>query len=469
MLCLRFRTDQLQYLREQHALPRVVQATPARDAVKVGGDYGLREREQFSPREFQRSGDLAGNSEVPLGLVEAGNAAVVEDGPFQSEGLAGRETAFGASLGFELLAVAVCREEGHWTIVPECSRLRCCAAAHQPAPLQAKGAAPKSLVGACAILFGMTARTLDGLKIRDQIFSELKAEVAQLTAQGVRPGLAAVLVGENPASQLYVKSKVAACEQLGMASWLHTPPASVPTEWMLQLVSDLNNDDNVDGILIQLPLPAQVDSKRVLEAVSPAKDVDGFHPVSMGMLMSNRPGLVACTPAGCMEILRRNDIAIEGANAIVLGRSDIVGKPMALLLLHANATVTICHSKSRDLPGMIRRADILVAAIGRAGFVQADWIRPGAAVIDVGTNKVTDAAEAERLLGNFPERLEKFRAKGNVLIGDVHPDAVNTAGALSPVPGGVGPMTITMLMSNTVKAARLRRVTGKSQPASVAR
>jgi methylenetetrahydrofolate dehydrogenase (NADP+)/methenyltetrahydrofolate cyclohydrolase len=315
----------------------------------------------------------------------------------------------------------------------------------------------------------MTARTLDGLKIRDQIFSELKAEVAQLTAQGVRPGLAAVLVGENPASQLYVKSKVAACEQLGMASWLHTPPASVPTEWMLQLVSDLNNDDNVDGILIQLPLPAQVDSKRVLEAVSPAKDVDGFHPVSMGMLMSNRPGLVACTPAGCMEILRRNNIAIEGANAVVLGRSDIVGKPMALLLLHANATVTICHSKSRDLPGMIRRADILVAAIGRAGFVQADWIRPGAAVIDVGTNKVTDAAEAERLLGNFPERLEKFRAKGNVLIGDVHPDAVNTAGALSPVPGGVGPMTITMLMSNTVKAARLRRVTGESQPASVAR
>jgi methylenetetrahydrofolate dehydrogenase (NADP+) / methenyltetrahydrofolate cyclohydrolase len=321
----------------------------------------------------------------------------------------------------------------------------------------------------------MTARILDGLKIRDEIFAELKEEVAQLSAQGVRPGLAAVLVGENPASQLYVKSKVAACEQLGMASWLHTPPASVTTEWMLQLVSDLNNDDNVDGILIQLPLPPQVDAKRVLEAVSPAKDVDGFHPVSMGRLVSNRPGLVACTPAGCMEILRRNRIAIEGASAVVLGRSDIVGKPMALLLLHANATVTICHSKSRELPEIIRRADILVAAIGRAGFVQADWIRPatagkpGAAVIDVGTNKVTDPAEAERLLANFPERLEKFRAKGNVLIGDVHPDAVNTAGALSPVPGGVGPMTITMLMSNTVKAARLRRLEGKSQPAPVAR
>jgi methylenetetrahydrofolate dehydrogenase (NADP+) / methenyltetrahydrofolate cyclohydrolase len=327
----------------------------------------------------------------------------------------------------------------------------------------------KSLFGPCAILSGMTARILDGLKIRDEIFAELKTEIAQLAAQGVRPGLAAVLVGENPASELYVKSKVAACQQLGMASWLHTPPQGVSTEWMLQLVSDLNNDDNVDGILIQLPLPTQVDSKRVLEAVSPAKDVDGFHPVSMGMLVSNRPGLVACTPAGCMEILRRNNIQIEGANAVVLGRSDIVGKPMALLLLHANATVTICHSKSRELPEIIRHAEILVAAIGRAGFVQAGWIRPGAAVIDVGTNKVADATEAERLLANFPERLKKFRSKGNVLIGDVHPDAVNTAGALSPVPGGVGPMTITMLMSNTVKAARLRRLAGKSQPASVAR
>ena len=303
----------------------------------------------------------------------------------------------------------------------------------------------------------MPARILDGLKIRDEIFSELKSEIAKLHEQGMRPGLAAVLVGENPASQVYVKSKIAACEQLGMASWLHTPPANISTDYMLQLVRDLNADDNVDGILIQLPLPAQIDSKRVLESVDPAKDVDGFHPVSMGMLVSNRPGLVACTPAGCMEMLRRNNIPVEGANAVVLGRSDIVGKPMALLLLHANATVTICHSKTRDLPDVIRRADILVAAIGRAGYVQPGWIKPGAAVIDVGTNKVTDPAEAAQLLRNFPERLEKFRAKGNVLIGDVHPDAIQVAGALSPVPGGVGPMTITMLMSNTVKAARLRR------------
>ena len=304
----------------------------------------------------------------------------------------------------------------------------------------------------------MPARILDGLKIRDEIFAELKSEIAALNGQGIRPGLAAVLVGANAASQLYVKSKIAACEQLGMASWLHAPPASAATDYMLQLVRDLNADDNVDGILIQLPLPSQVDSKRVLEAVDPAKDVDGFHPVNMGKLVSNRPGLVACTPAGCMEILRRHGIPIEGANAVVLGRSDIVGKPMALLLLHANATVTICHSKTRDLPRVIRQADILVAAIGKAGFVQADWIKPGAAVIDVGTNKVTDASEAEHLLRNFPDRLDKFRAKGNVLVGDVHPDAAQVAGALSPVPGGVGPMTITMLMSNTVKAARLRRM-----------
>ncbi len=308
----------------------------------------------------------------------------------------------------------------------------------------------------------MTARILDGLKIRDQIFAELKDEVRLVTAAGVRPGLAAVLVGENPASQLYVKSKIAACEQLSLASWLHTPSASATTSDLLELVEGLNNDNHVDGILVQLPLPSQVDTKRVLEAVDPAKDVDGFHPVSLGRLVSGRPGLVACTPAGCMEILRRSNIPIEGANAVVLGRSDIVGKPMALLLMHANATVTICHSKTRDLPEVVRRADILVAAMGKAGFVEASWIKPGATVIDVGTNTVKDLAEAERLLRNFPARLEKFRAKGSILVGDVHPDAVNTAGALTPVPGGVGPMTITMLMSNTVKAARLRRAISQS-------
>ncbi len=311
----------------------------------------------------------------------------------------------------------------------------------------------------------MTARILDGTKIRDEVFAELRGEITRLAGEGIRPGLAAVLVGENPASQLYVKSKIAASEQLGLASWTHTPSASITTEQMLHLVKDLNNDNAVDGILIQLPLPSQVDTKRVLEAVDPAKDVDGFHPVSLGRLVSGRPGLVACTPAGCMEILRRNNIQIEGANAVVLGRSDIVGKPMALLLMHANATVTICHSKTRDLPSVVRRADIVVAAMGKAGYVQADWIRAGAAVIDVGTNKVTDAKEAESLLRNFPARLQKFREKGSVLVGDVHPDAVNSAGALTPVPGGVGPMTIAMLMSNTVKAANLRRGKSKSETA----
>jgi methylenetetrahydrofolate dehydrogenase (NADP+)/methenyltetrahydrofolate cyclohydrolase len=303
----------------------------------------------------------------------------------------------------------------------------------------------------------MTARILDGLKIRDEIFAELKGEIATLAAAGIRPGLAAVLVGDHPASQLYVKSKIAACEQLGLASWMHSPAASVTTRDLLQLVHTLNADPAVDGILIQLPLPKQVDTKLILEAVDPAKDVDGFHPMNLGRLVSGRPGLVACTPAGCMELLRRGEIPLEGANAVVLGRSDIVGKPMSLLLMHANATVTVCHSKTRDLAETIRRADILVAAMGKPGFVSADSIRPGAAVIDVGTNRITDRTEAGRLFHNQPERLEKFNAKGFALVGDVHPDAIHVAGALTPVPGGVGPMTITMLMSNTVKAARLRR------------
>src|SRR6516162_9905994 len=303
----------------------------------------------------------------------------------------------------------------------------------------------------------MTARTLDGLKIRDEIFGELKDEVARLTAQGIRPGLAAVLVGESPASQLYVKSKIAACEQLGMAHWLHMPPASISSDSLVQLIYALNKDNNVDGILVQLPLPAQVESKRILEAVDPAKDVDGFHPVNLGRLVSNRPGLVACTPAGCMEILRRYEISVEGANAVVLGRSDIVGKPMALLLMHANATVTICHSKTRDLPETVRRADIVVAAMGRTAMITPEYIRPSATVIDVGINRITDAAQAESIFAHFPERLASFRAKGSAVVGDVHPDVASIAGAITPVPGGVGPLTIAMLMSNTVRAARLRR------------
>jgi len=319
------------------------------------------------------------------------------------------------------------------------------------------------------------ARILNGIAIRDQIYAELKQEIAALSAAGIRPGLAAVLVGENPASQIYVRSKIAACEQLGLGSWLHTPPATVTTEELLGLVGELNACDEVDGILVQVPLPAQVDTKRVLEAVDPAKDVDGFHPLNLGRLVSGTPagragraGLVACTPAGCMEILRRSGIPLEGANAVVLGRSDNVGKPMALLLMHANATVTICHSKTRDLPGVVRRADIIVAAIGRAAMVEPDWVRPGAAVIDVGINRITDAGEAQRIFANFPAKLARFREKGSVLVGDVHPGVAEVAGAITPVPGGVGPLTIAMLMSNTVKAARLRRGRGQAAPGAVA-
>lgn len=308
----------------------------------------------------------------------------------------------------------------------------------------------------------MSARILNGNAIRDQIYAELGEEIASLQAAGIRPGLAAVLVGDNPASKLYVNSKIAACKRLGLESFLVTPPAAIPTEELLRIVEELNGRDDVDGILVQMPLPPQIDAKKILEAVDPSKDVDGFHPLNVGKLVAGRPRLVACTPAGVMEILRRSRIPVEGANAVVVGRSDIVGKPMALLLLHANATVTICHSKTRDLAATVRRADIVVAAIGRPAMVTPDFVQPGAAVIDVGQNVVTNAAAAEEIFRNFPDKLESFRAKGSVLVGDCHPDVVRIAGAFTPVPGGVGPLTIAMLMSNTVRAARLRRGAGSS-------
>ena len=311
----------------------------------------------------------------------------------------------------------------------------------------------------------MTARILNGNAIRDEIYGELQKQIQELAGQGVRPGLAAVLVGENAASHLYVKSKIAACEKLGLFSELIRPDATLTTAEMLAVVAELNARDDIDGILVQLPLPPQVDSKKVLEAVDPAKDVDGFHPISVGKLVAGRPGLVACTPLGVMEILRRSHIPIEGANAVVMGRSDIVGKPMALLLMHAHATVTICHSRTRNLPEVVRRGDIVVAAMGRAAMVTAEYIRPGAAVMDVGQNVVTDTAEAERIFARHPKKLEEFLTKGRILAGDVHPDVVEVAGAFTPVPGGVGPLTIAMLMCNTVKAARLRRA-GKLQPAA---
>jgi methylenetetrahydrofolate dehydrogenase (NADP+)/methenyltetrahydrofolate cyclohydrolase len=303
----------------------------------------------------------------------------------------------------------------------------------------------------------VTARILDGNAIRNQIYAELEPQIAELGRAVIRPGLAAVLVGHNPASEVYVKSKIAACEKLGLRSWLFTPAESVSTAEMVHLIADLNRRDDVDGILVQLPLPRQVDARRVLEAVDPSKDVDGFHPVNLGRLVRGEAGLVACTPSGVMEILRRSGIATEGVPAVVLGRSDIVGKPMALLLMHANATVTICHSKTRDLQQIARRSDLIIAAMGRTAMVTPEWIRTGATVIDVGINRITDPAEASQIFAKFPQRIEQFKQKGSALIGDVHPDAAEIAGAITPVPGGVGPLTIAMLMSNTIKAARLRR------------
>src|SRR6185437_4338500 len=303
----------------------------------------------------------------------------------------------------------------------------------------------------------MPATILDGNKIAAEIRSEVAAEVKALSAAGMRPGLAVVLVGNNPASEIYVRGKVKSSGEVGLYSEQHTPSDRATTEDLLTLIHDLNLRDEIDGILVQLPLPPHVDSKKVLLAVDPAKDVDGFHPMNVGFLSTQRPGLVPCTPAGIMEMLERSGIKIAGQEAVVIGRSDIVGKPMAMLLLNANATVTVCHSKTRDLPGVCRRADILVAAIGRAGMVTRDFVRPGATVIDVGMNRVTDPAEFAHLFAGNAKREETFKTKGSVLVGDVHPEVAEVAGAITPVPGGVGPLTIAMLMSNTVKAAKMRR------------
>jgi methylenetetrahydrofolate dehydrogenase (NADP+) / methenyltetrahydrofolate cyclohydrolase len=303
----------------------------------------------------------------------------------------------------------------------------------------------------------MAAIILDGNRISANIRAELTVEAAALAARGIRPGLAAVLVGNDPASEIYVRNKVKASAQVGLHSEQITLPSTITTDELLQVVSDLNRRDDIDGILIQLPLPHQVDAKRVLLAVSPAKDVDGFHPLNVGLLSTMRPGLVPCTPAGCMEILRRSGIPVEGREAVVVGRSDIVGKPVAMLLTNANATVTICHSRTRNLSEVCRRADILVAAMGKPAMITADMVRPGATVIDVGINRITDRETFQRLFNGNASREQQFAEKGSTLVGDVHPAAAEVAGAITPVPGGVGPLTIAMLMANTIKAAKMRR------------
>jgi len=282
-------------------------------------------------------------------------------------------------------------------------------------------------------------------------------EVKLLAEQGIRPGLAAVLVGHVPASEIYVRSKVKTCGELGLFSEMITPPETVTTEEMLALVAELNAREDIDGILVQLPLPPHVNAKLLLDSVAPEKDVDGFHPVNAGRLQAGRPALAPCTPAGVVQILKRSGIPISGQHAVVVGRSDIVGKPAAMLLLHENATVTICHSKTRDLGAITRQADILVAAIGRAGFVTPEMVKPGATVIDVGINRITDLAEFEKFFAGDGKRAEIFSKRGSTIVGDVHPKAFEIAGAYTPVPGGVGPLTIAMLMSNTVRAARMRR------------
>ncbi|HTM15367.1 MAG TPA: bifunctional 5,10-methylenetetrahydrofolate dehydrogenase/5,10-methenyltetrahydrofolate cyclohydrolase [Terracidiphilus sp.] len=301
------------------------------------------------------------------------------------------------------------------------------------------------------------ARVLDGAAIAAAIKNEVAQEVKGLAAHGVRPGLAAVLVGHVPASEIYVASKVKTCGELGLYSDLITPPDTVTTEEMLDLVRSLNDRDDIDGILIQLPLPKYVDAKFLLDSVSPDKDVDGFHPVNAGKLQAGRPALAPCTPAGVIEILKRSNLPISGQHAVVVGRSDIVGKPVAMLLLHENATVTICHSKTRDLGAVTREADILVAAIGRPGFITPEMVKPGATIIDVGINRITTLEEFNQFFAGDPKREAAFAKRGSTIVGDVDPKAFEVTGAYTPVPGGVGPLTIAMLMANTVRAAKMRR------------
>jgi methylenetetrahydrofolate dehydrogenase (NADP+)/methenyltetrahydrofolate cyclohydrolase len=306
----------------------------------------------------------------------------------------------------------------------------------------------------------MTARVLDGQALATRLQEEIKPRVAEFVrAQGRPPGLGIVLVGSDPASQVYVRNKVKAGGDVGFRVDLERMPESATLADVLLLVERLNQSAVHDGILVQSPLPKAMGAgaqQHVFDTIAADKDVDGFGAESVGLLSQNRPKLVACTPAGIIELLEREQIPIRGRHAVVIGRSDIVGKPMAMLLLHRDATVTICHSRTRDLPSICRQGDILVAAVGRAGLVTKDFVKPGATVIDVGMNRVTDPAVAAQLFPPGHPRLASFQAKGSVLVGDVHSAVADIAGALTPVPGGVGPLTITMLMANTLRAAQAR-------------
>lgn len=306
----------------------------------------------------------------------------------------------------------------------------------------------------------MSARILNGTDIAAGIRASVAPGVADFAARAGRPPcLGIVLVGEDPASEIYVRNKVKAGTDSGLRVDLQRLPADAPLADLLALVHCLNASDVHDGILVQAPLPPGMGrgaSQQVFDAIDPDKDVDGFSPVSVGRLVQGRARLAPCTPSGVIEMLAREGIAMAGARAVVIGRSEIVGKPMAMLLLQRDATVTICHSKTPDLPGVARTADILIAAIGRAGFVTSAFVKPGATVVDVGINRVTDAAVARSLFAQGSPRLADFERKGSLVVGDVHPEVVETAGALTPVPGGVGPLTIAMLLKNTLAAAEGR-------------
>jgi methylenetetrahydrofolate dehydrogenase (NADP+)/methenyltetrahydrofolate cyclohydrolase len=304
------------------------------------------------------------------------------------------------------------------------------------------------------------ARLLDGAVVAARIKQDVAAEVQQMVqTSGYRPCLAAVRVGDDPASAVYVRNKIKASEEIGIRSEHHALPETTTTAELLDVIASLNARDDVDGILTQLPLPHGIDENVIIEAIDPRKDVDGFHPVNVGRLALGRSAFVPCTPAGIIELLDYNAIDIRGLNACVVGRSQIVGRPMAQLLLQRDATVTISHSRTRDLAAVTRQADLLVVAIGRTGMIGREHIKPGAVVIDVGVNKVPDPEEVRALFGDAAEkRLEVVAKRGSTLVGDVHPaEASEVAGMLTPVPGGVGLLTVAMLMKNTLKAAKLRR------------
>lgn len=311
----------------------------------------------------------------------------------------------------------------------------------------------------------MAARKLDGVACAARIREDVAPRIAAFVQQhGRPPGLGVVLAGRNPASEVYVRNKIKTVGNAGCRAELFRLDETASLDEALALVRRLNADDTIDGILVQSPLPKGMGrdaEQRVFDAVDPAKDVDGFHPHNAGLLMQKRPALVACTPMGCIELLEREGIPLRGQQAVVIGRSDIVGKPMALLLLHRDATVTICHSRTIGLPALARAADVLVAAIGRPAFVTRDYVKPGATVIDVGINTLTSKAEVERIFPEGSRKRVQFSEKGSVLVGDVHPGVADVAGALTPVPGGVGPITVAMVLRNTVTAAELR-ATGKA-------